>query len=216
MKPIEFVRSAAEGSVLAIIGPPRTGKSRLAKAAADAGCWPRRLIFEPHGLRDRIEATRGRQLYPWRGVLVTVGQLLATPAMLDRDPLRLVVVPEARGEEARGRDFAAVGDLAWSTGGLTVIGEEFAIYARRAVEVANLIATGGGHAGMRLVVISQSWGRIPVDVRRCVSHLACFGASDAGDIKALRQTIGKRRTAAVAALQVGDPPILWRQGDAAT
>lgn len=216
MTPIEFIRSAEEGSVVAAIGPPRTGKSRLIKAADAAGAWPRRLVFEPHGMRDRIESARGRELYPWPGQIVTTGALLAAPVLLDREPLRLVVTPEGRTEKARGEDFEAIGNLAWTTGGITLIGEEFAIYARRAIEVANLIATGGGHAGMRLIVISQSWGRIPVDVRRCVSHLVAFGATDAGDLEALRQTLGKRRTAAVASLKKGDPPVLWRRGDALT
>lgn len=216
MTPIDFVREAPEGSVVALIGAPRTGKSRLAKAADAAGAWRRRVVFEPHGLRDRIEETRGRRLYPWRGRLVTVGALLESPYLLDSDPLRLVVVPEGRSEAERGRDFEAIGSLAWATGGITVVAEEAAIYARRAIEVATLIATGGGHAGMRLVVISQSWGRIPVDVRRCVSHLVAFAVSEAGDLRELKPKIGARRTAAVASLHAGDPPILWRQGDAAT
>jgi hypothetical protein len=213
--PIAFIRSAWAGAVIALVGAPQTGKSRLAKDADAAGVWPRRLVYEPHGRRDRLEVARGRKLWPWRGRLVSVADVLRNPAILDVDPLALVAVPDgARDEAARGKLFSAIGELVWETGGITLIAEEAAIYARHALEVANLLATGGAHADVRLVLISQSWTRIPLDVRRCVSHVVAFTQSEPADVDELRKKCGKEFARRVAALNRGASPLLWALGDA--
>lgn len=202
--------------MVAVVGAPRTGKSRLVKELDAAGAWPRRIVFEPHGMRDRLEAQRGRKLYPWPGRLVTVRALLERPELLDVEPLRLVVVPEtATGDEAAcGRDFAAVARLAWHTGDLTIVAEEAALYARHTLGLANLLATGGGHAGMRLLAISQSWTRLPIDVRRCVSHVVAFAQSEPADVAELRKKCGQGFARNVARLELGSRPLTWRLGDA--
>lgn len=220
--PVAFVAEAHAGAVVAIVGVPqsgargvRWGKSRLAKAVDASGAWPRRLVFEPHGRRDRLEAARGKPLHPWPGRLVSAGDVVRTPGLLDWDPLSLVVVPDgAADEEERGRMFAAVARAAWHTGDLTVIAEEAAIYARHAIELMNLIATGGGHAGIRLVLISQSFTRIPIDARRCVSHVVAFAQGESADLDALRKRCGAGFAAQVARLALGARPITWRVGDA--
>lgn len=220
--PVAFVAEAHPGSVVAIVGVPqsgargaRWGKSRTAKAVDASGAWPRRIVFEPHGRRDRLEAARGKPLHPWPGRLVSVGDVLRSPGILDSDPLDLVVVPDgARDEEERGRMFAAVARACWHTGDVTVVAEEAAIYARHAVELMNLIATGGGHAGLRLVLISQSFTRIPIDARRNVSHVVAFAQGETADLDALRKRCGRGFAAGVARLGLGARPLTWRVGDA--
>lgn len=197
--------------MIALVGAPGTGKSRTARAAAEA--WPRRVVYEPHGERDRIEARRGKRLYPWRGDLVRLHDLLRDPAVLDRSPLRAVVVPGTLDPAASGAGFAALCRLAWHTGDLSIVAEEAALYARHAVEAANLIATGGRHAGVRLVMISQRWGRIPIDVRGCVSHLVVYALSEASDVQDLAAKCGRVFAQRARALAAGDAPLTWRQGD---
>jgi hypothetical protein len=216
--PQSFVAGAWEGAVVALVGAPRSGKSRLAKACDAAGAWSRRLVYEPHAARDRIESRRGRLLYPWPGRLVSVSALLRCPELLDREPLRLVVAPDPcdGSERALGAQFAAVARAAWHTGGITIVAEEAALYARHTLGLANLIATGGGHAGMRLLVISQSWTRIPIDVRRCVSHVVAFAQSEPADVSELRKKCGPGFARGVARLALGAPPLTWRLGDALT
>lgn len=209
--PVEFVREAEPGSVIALIGAPGTGKSRTAKAAAEA--WPRRVVYEPHGERDRVEAARGKELFPWRGDLVRLPDLLRAPSVLDRDPLRLVIVPGTLDAERSGRGFAALCRLAWHTGEIAIVAEEAALYARHAVAEATLIATGGRHAGVRLVMVAQRWGRIPIDVRECVSHLVAYAGAGA-DLKELAAKCGAAFAQGVRALKRGDGPQTWRQGDA--
>lgn len=219
--PVAFLADAHEGAVIAVVGAPQSGvrgaewgKSRTVKAVDATGVWPRRVVFEPYGVRDRVEASRGRRLYPWPGRVVTVRQLVADPSILDFDPLSLVVVPDMGRGADLGRAFETVADLAWSTGGITVIGEEAALYARNALELCNRLATGGGHTGMRLVMIAQRWGRVPIDVRGCVSHLVAFAQAEDADVDALRKRCGRRFADEVQRLGVGARPLTWRLGDA--
>lgn len=214
--PLAFVAESHEGAVIALVGAPRTGKSRLAKEIDASGAWRRRVVFEPHGARDRLEASRGRELYPWAGTLLGVRDLLEVPEALDVDPLALVVVPEPGDGVELGADFAAVARLVWHTGDLALVAEEAALYGRHAVELVNLIATGGGHAGLRFVGISQSWTRLPIDFRRCVSHVVAWAQSEPADVIELSKKCGRRFGARVARLGLGDRPLCWRLGDAMT
>jgi len=205
---------APPGSVVAVIGAPGTGKSRAVKAAAAAGAWPRRVVYEPHARRDRIEEARGRKLYPWPGSLVSIRDLMRRPDLLDSDPLALVVDPAGLDAVSMGRDFGTLARLAWHTGDLTIIAEEAAIYARQALEAATLISTGGRHAGLRLIAISQSWTRIPLDVRRCVSDVIAFAQSEPRDVDELGRKCGRDFAERVRRLSSGAIPCTWRQGDA--
>ena len=102
-----LLAGAPSGSVVAITGCPGTGKSRVAKEASVQ--FRRVVIFDPHASRDRAEARRGHELYPWQGELVGASDLLTSPEILDVSPLRLVVDPEGLEGEAMGRAFAGVG-----------------------------------------------------------------------------------------------------------
>lgn len=202
------------GSVTAIIGLPRCGKSTLVQRADLDGAFPRRVVFDPYNRRDRIEATRGKPVSPWNGRVLSSADLCRNPDVLDRDPLALVVCDSHDlSSRWQGQAFSRVARLLWATGGVDLICEEAGLYSRHAVELGNQLATGGGHVGMRLICVVQSLSRLHIDFRRSISAVISFAQTEADDLKALAGRCGKRFAAQVAALPPrGAPPLLWTQG----
>jgi hypothetical protein len=146
-------------------------------------------------------------------MLISVRDLCAHPDVLDRPNLRLVVALDSRTEQDRGRDFSRVLELAWHTGDLDIIAEEIGLYGRAAVEWVMQVASGSGHAGIRLHTICQSVGRIPIDARRHFSHVAALAQGEESDLDALRKRCGRAFAAAVSRLRKGDPPVTWQLGE---
>lgn len=212
-----FLAASTPGEVLASTGVPRSGKSRTVKLADQLGAFPRRLVFEPYAARDRIESARGNQLYPWAGEVVAFPELVRNPRryLCRAAPLRLVIDPACDPFDARelGRRFTSCAKLAFYAGGVDLIAEEAALYAREATPAMLLVATGGGHARMRLVVISQRFGRIHIDARGCITRIVAFAQSEAADLDALRTKCGPAWTAKVARLdREAGTPVTWRIG----
>lgn len=202
------------GATCAVIGAPGTGKTRAVQHADRHGAFRRRVVFDPYALTDRREASRGRLVTPWPGVLVTPRGLLECPEVLDREPLAVVVAPETDEPAQLGRDFQAVCRLAWSTGDVDVIAEEAGLYGREAARMVQRLASGGRHVGVRLVLLSQSVTRLPIEARRYLSHVVAFAQGEPADVANLRQRCGRKFAARVQALRVGGPPEFWRLGDA--
>ena len=78
--------------------------------------------------------------------------------------------------------------------------------------MVNLLATGGGHNGIRLILIAQSLGRITIDARRNASHLALWPQSDPEDYRELKAKIGSQGVLSLQRMQPRSPPVTWRQG----
>lgn len=211
---LAFYASLYAGAVLAIIGAPRMGKTTEAIAADELGVFPRRVVFDEYARRDRLEASRGKPVTSWPGQIVSPQELFANPKLLDQRPLSLVVAPREKDATAIAREFGQVGKQVWLTGDMDLICEEAGRYGRFAAELMHKLSSGGGHAGMRLIVISQSLMRIQADVRKCISHLIAYPQGSSADLKAIRETFGGQVAEAVRALRKGDPPLLWRLGDA--
>lgn len=213
--PARWFSSQGPGSVISVNGAPRTGKSKWVREAAAAGVFERLVIFDPYNRRDRQERRRGRvDIFPWEGELVELEQLILEPELLDRCPLRLVVQPTSLDPEQLGKDFATLANLVWSTGGIDLIAEEAGLYSRWAVNLLMQLASGGGHVGMRLVLICQSFGRLAKDARRHASSILTFAVGEESDLKSLRQK-SKAFAQAVQELQPGDPPLCWQLGNTA-
>lgn len=210
-----FLASAYPGSVVVVSGMPRTGKTTAAVEALPT-VSRRAVAFSPYHKRDLLESRRGKLVRLFPGQYVTPSELLRHPELLDLDPLRLVVCPDRDPGDARlGRMFAAVADLCWETGDVDLWCDEAARYSRNAVEAANRLATGGGHVGMRMYLLTQSPQRLTIDVRRMVSHWATFALGSREDLDAVRARAGDQFAARVAALS-GPPnpsaPLTWQLG----
>jgi hypothetical protein len=211
-----FLAESVPGEVLASTGLPRTGKSRTVKAADASGAFGRRVVFEPYAARDRLESAAGHELYPWAGQVVAYPELVRNPRRyLCGSRCRLVVDPGCDAFDARelGRRFTSLAKLCFAVGGIDLVAEEAALYGREATPAMLLVATGGGHARMRLVVISQRFGRIHIDARGCITRVVAFAQSEAADLDALRVKCGRPWADRVARL---DPhcgtPVLWKAG----
>lgn len=200
------------GSVVVVVGLPRYGKSVLLQQADVYGAFPRRVVFDPYATRDRREATLGRPISPWNGRLITLPQLRQRLELLDRNDVHLVVQPRSLKPDAAGAEFGKLAELLWHTGGVDLLCEEAGLYSRHAVDLTMQLASGGGHAGMRLFLISQSVSRLHVDVRRHMTHLVAFAQSAAIDAGEISRQCGKDFAAAVQAQQKGTPPLVWAQG----
>jgi hypothetical protein len=206
------------GSVCAVSGLPRTGKSNQVKAADASGAFPRRLVFDPYYRRDVIEARSRPDITPWHGQAVSPAELLMRRELLCWSPLDLVVAPEHLETEKLAADFTAVAELAWHAGGIDVICEEAALYTRQAADLVMRFASGGGHVNARLVLITQSIGRLHIDARKNLSHVITFAQGSPEDLLALRCGTEfadrVRKLRAPAPGRPNDPPELWRLGDA--
>ncbi len=202
--------SLPEGGAAAICGLPRSGKSRIAKAAADQ--LRRVVVFDPYGDRDRLESAHGHELYPWTGDLWSIRELALHPGALLPDPLRLVVTPRALDEHTLGQDFASLAELCWHAGNLDLVAEEASLYSRQAASAVLRLTSGGGHARVRLILITQSIGMLSIMAARHLTHVVALNQSDASDFKILAARCGKAFTRKVQAWTPGDRPNIWRLG----
>lgn len=211
---IRWLREVHAGGVCAVTGMPRTGKSRVLKAA-DGRVWSRRLVFDPYAKRDRRLYQLGESpAPPWPGTWCSTDDLRKhAREILDWDPLRVVVVPSSLDPQTLGDEFTACARVLWATGRIDLIAEEAGLYSRWAVPLVMQLASGGGHAAMRLWLVSQSITRLAVDARRHVSHLVSFAQGSPEDIDATRERAGRRFADAVRKLRPGMGPALWRLGD---
>lgn len=200
------------GQVFAVTGAPGTGKTRIVQKARES--WRRSVVFDVYAARDRLNFERGdRRRYPWPGEVVYASTLFEHPELLDADPLDLVVQPDRIDARNAGAAFAGVAELAWHTGGdVVLIAEEAGIYSRNATDLVNRVSSGGAHAGVSVVFLVQSFGRLHKDARRCCSHLVCGAAGEESDFKSLRER-SRPFAERVRRLRVGDPQALWKVGD---
>jgi len=209
---VSALASLVSGECWAVVGLPGTGKTHAAQVALREWrkSFARIVIFDPYADRDRANP----QAHPWAGDLVTSAALFAAPERLDRRAL-LVVSPDTLDARAMGRRFAAVADLCWYTGGVCLVAEEAALYGREAAGAVLRVATGGRHAGMGLVLLSQAIGRIPIDGRRCLAGIVAGTQSEPADVQALRdrtELTAPGWADKVATLRKGDPLAVWRVG----
>lgn len=221
---VAFVAGAPSGAVVSVSGLPGTGKSRVLKEALAAGAFPRALTYDPHAGRDRIERARGnREIHPWPGELVPYPEFIARAGeLLARPRFRIVVDPGTMHADDRkvggakvpglASRFARVAELAFTAGGVDVISEEAALYARGALDAINLVATGSRHARVRLYLVSQRFMRVPIDARENLSHLVVFALGGAADLAELRARCGPDFEAEARRLVKGGPPLLWQTG----
>ena len=215
---VEAVAAVEPGQVIGSIGVPGTGKTATVEAASKH--WPRVVVFDPYAARDRQRVASGKaRRVAWSGELVDVLDLLADPTRLDASKMRLIVAGSDLSPKALGADFSALAELCWSTGDLVLVGEEAGLYSRAAVPIIHRIASGGAHAGLSLVLVSQSLTRLHVDARRGITLLTCGEQGEAGDVEALRDRCGRSFAERVRALRGPEPgippsaPLVWRLGE---
>lgn len=211
---VAWLRSVHNGGVVSVNGMPRTGKSRVLKAC-DGRVWRRRVVFDPYDTRDcALFASGDSPAPPWPGVRCSAADLAKYPELLlDKDPCTVVVRPSSMDKEQMGEEFSQVARVLWATGRVELIAEECGLYSRQATDMIMQLASGGGHALMRLWLVSQSFGRIQKDGRRHVSHVVSFAqgeSSDFDDLKKKSPALAER----VRKLRPGMAPALWRLGDA--
>jgi hypothetical protein len=221
---VAFVSSAPSGSATGITGTIGTGKSRVLKAAADRGAFPRLVVFDTQARRDRIErATGNAEIYPWEGELLSWPEFnCRARELLARPRFRYVVDPGTSNSESYEVDgvqvagtagrFARLAELCFHYGRVDLIGEESAHYARGAVSAINLVSTASRHARVRLYLVSQRLMRIPIDARDNLQRLVVFALGGASDLKEIRSKCGPAFEAEARRLVKGGPPMLWEVG----
>lgn len=216
------------GGVAAATGIPGSGKTTTVLEALERTPWGKRaVVFDPYAARDRANWNAGhRDRKPFwpSSPLATLDTLLRKPAILDA-PQRRLVVCGTRGtldHAALGRDFATLVELVWLTGGYALVAEECGVYGRMAAEAINRVATGGAHAGMRLVLLCQRLGRIQKDAREGIGLLVCGAQGAPEDFDDLAKRCGRAFADRVRQLRPPnngrpqDPPIAWRLGEGLT
>jgi hypothetical protein len=197
--------------VLGVAGLPGYGKTHYVQA----GLGERRaVIIDPHATLDR--QNHGAHRATWEGELTTYDELLAHDFDLLRAFTgRLVIDPGTQNPDVRGRRVSDLLDLLWVDGHIDIVLEEAGLYSREAVPMINTLATGSGHNGVRLILISQSIGRITIDARRNFSRLALWPQSEPEDYRELRGKLGKAGVRELATMPEPPPyrpPVTWRQG----
>lgn len=213
-----FLAAVPPGGVCAVLGAPGSGKSRALKEADQEGqLGARRVVFDPYAQRDLLMHRTGAPGHPWTGAYCTARDLVESPEeILDHDAVRVVVAPHELQPQKLARDFTRTVRACWASGDVTLIAEEAGLYGRQATEAVMLIASGGRHADMRLFIVCQSLGRVPIDARRHISHLVAFAQGEPQDLIDLRTRCGAPFVDHVQRLTLGDPPALWKLGDALT
>jgi|GEM_PF-4179125 len=206
------------GSVCATLGNPQLGKSWAMKTAAQSGAFGRLAVFEPYAKRDRKLYRAGLSpAAPWVGVYCSPRDLAKYPRELLSPPgARVVVVPESETDDpvGLGREFSRVASVLWATGGVDLLGEEVGLYGREAERAMMRLASGGGHALMRLFLVCQSLGRIQKDARRHLNSVVSLPTGEPEDLESLRQRCGPEFVQRVAALdpEDGSHAVAWRVG----
>lgn len=210
------------GTVCGVFGLPGSGKSRALKEADKAGAFARRLVFDPYGKRDLLLYRRWlEEAPPWPGLWCRPRDLVEVPELLDRDARgrleRQFVVDPGTYETTRlGWAFSAVCEVLWNTGGIDVIGEEAALWSRNCVRWLNQIASGGRHARMRVLLVTQEWGRLLADARDNLNAALFFSPVSARYRTEILTKCGPEVAEAAARLAAGAAPVRWRAGAAAT
>lgn len=212
---VRFLASTEPGAVVAVCGMPRTGKSRALKLYDAHPSLSRRVVFDPYAARDlRLYRLKEEPAPPWGGTWCSPAELVRWPGeLIDSAPCKVVVVPPSLAPEGLGRDFSRVARVLWDTGRVDLVAEEAGLYSRWAVPLVMQLASGGGHARMRLFLVSQSFSRLAVDARRHVSHLVSFAQGSAEDLEALGKRAGRGFADRVRALRPGEAPATWRLGE---
>lgn len=214
------------GGVAAGVGVPNSGKTTVVQEALDHAPWgTRAVVFDPYALVDRAKWNRGdHRKRPWwpRCPVLTIDELLRNPGELDRRQVRLVVTG-TRGsidKKQLGADFATLCELLQLTHDVALVGEEAGLYSRQAADWINIVATGGAHFGMRLVLLAQRMGRIEIDAREMVTTVIAGAQGGPKELQELASRCGDDFAEQVRSLRPptpdgrpGDAPIAWRLGD---
>lgn len=192
-----------------VAGLPGFGKTYYLKHGLRSD---RCLIVDPHATLDRER--RDPQREPWDGELVTWSELLAHRFdVLKFGAGRVVIDPQSHDDLVTGSRVASILDLVWRAGGnWDVVLEEAGIYSRQCIAMINLLATGGGHNGIRLFLIAQSVGRITIDARRNISAMALWPQSEPKDYQELRWKVGLTGVKTLTTMVPHDPPVTWVAG----
>lgn len=211
-----WLAAVPHGGVCAVLGVPGSGKSRALKDADQGGALgARRVVFDPYARRDALLAKRKLSPgAPWGGVYVAPRDLKEVPEqVLDFDQVRAVVAPDSLDPGALAQGFDWTVRACWAAGDVSLVAEECGLYGRRSLDAVMRVASGGRHALMRLFLVCQSLGRLPLDARRHVSHLVAFAQGEPSDLDDLRSRCGADFVSRVQLLQPGDAPELWKLGD---
>ncbi len=209
----QHVSALEDGGTLAACGLSGFGKTTIVQRGL-AGS-PRLVVFDPYSSLDRRRAAAGQaRRRTWQGDAWTYEELVeARCAPLRASRCRVVLDPHTLDEAELGRRVSRALDWCWAAGDVDVVLEEGGLYSRLAVPLINRLSTGGGHAGIRLILIAQGWGRICKDARRNVTRALLFAQEDEGDLALLAPKIGRVVAASLATFKKGNPPVLWKQGD---
>lgn len=194
---------------MGVIGLPGFGKTHFLKHGLRSD---RSLIVDPHASLDRHRRDPKRE--PWDGELVLWSELIEHRFdILQAGTGRVVIDPQSHDDLLTGRRVATLLDLVWRAGGdWDVVLEEAGVYSRQCISMINLLATGGGHNGIRLFLIAQSLGRITIDARRNFSALALWPQSDPEDLLELRKKVGLTGVRTLTTMVPHDPPVTWVAG----
>jgi hypothetical protein len=214
-----WLASVPWGGVVNHNGAPGSGKSWNLKRADEQlrnGAFKRRCVFDVYANRDRRLRELGKSHgEPWSGTYCTAEDLALYPEELLDDPhARIVVAPNTLDPQTLGEMFTVTARACWASGEIRLIAEEAAIYARAALAIILQITSGGRHSLMALDAVTQSLGRFPLDGRRHITHVVAYAQGEPSDLDDLRARCGRAFAARVQRLSPGDPPELWKLGDA--
>lgn len=203
--PVDHVCEAGVGEVTGLVGLPGEGKTHLAVECWLSGRLDPVVAFSPTAIED---ARPGSNRRPFPGQPMTLAQALRSNAFERED--RILIVPDIP-EVTEARDADRLLRLVRSWYGWTVILDDVADYADE-VDYMLTFATRCGHHDNNLIAISQSELTLSRKVRRHLSRLAIFTATDEADIQDMAKRGGQELVDAVRNRQEGDPPVLWRRG----